>query len=88
MDGQPGGHAIFAALVDEQLRTTGSNLLKLRHRDRLPEGDTAGTYGCSGVRWVLETDKLPPEYHPGQIIRIFEEGWPARELAETNHAQP
>ncbi len=42
----------------------------------------AGTYGCSGVCWVLEANPLPEAFHQGQIIRLFKEGWPVTDTVE------
>ena len=69
-------------LADEQLRTHGVVINKMSFKNHLTEGATAGTYGCSGVRWVLEANPLPDTYRKGQIIRLFQAGWPVKELMD------
>ena len=75
LDGDPHDKSVFVRLADEQLHTHGSTH-KMAFREHLPEGPTAGTYGCSGIRWVIEANPLPEGCRPGQIIRLFKDGWP------------
>ena len=76
MKDDPKGKTIHAMLCDEKLQPIGSVPEKMLVLTRLPEGDTAGTYGCSGVRWLIEPKELPAGYRKGRVIRIFEEALP------------
>ena len=62
-------------LADEQLRRSGAVVNKMSFKNHLPEGTTPGTYGCSGVRWVLEASLVPEAFRKVQITRVFKEGW-------------
>jgi hypothetical protein len=74
-NGGPHGGHVAVLLADERLHTHSVAAVTMAFRDHLPEGATAGTYGCSGIRWVVEPDTLPEGLHPGSIIRVFKEGW-------------
>ena len=78
LDGDPHGQSVFVRLADEQLRTHGPTH-KMTFREHLPEGLTAGTYGCSSVRWVIEAQPLPDGLRADQVIRVFKDGWPIAE---------
>jgi hypothetical protein len=78
----PRGKNVFTTRADEDLRpigldgaVPGAPVDVMPFRDHLPEGLTAGTYGCSGIRWVLEPKVLPAGYKPGQLIRVFKADW-------------
>jgi hypothetical protein len=72
--GEPRGKPVTITPVDERLRATGEKDT-VAFSDRLPEGDTTNAFGCSGVRWMLETTK-PEAYHIGDLIRLSKDGWP------------
>ena len=78
----PWGKGVSAVLADDQLRPTGAPAEMMGFSNHLPEGDTAGTYGCSGVRWVLESRQPAGKYRPGQVLRIYKEGWPISSTPE------
>ena len=71
----PHGKDVFTTLADENLHASGAPVDTMAFRGHLPEGLTAGTYDCSGVRWALEPKVLPEGYKPGQIIRVFKADW-------------
>jgi hypothetical protein len=75
LDGDPWGKSVQTVLVDEELQAQARMPVKMGFKNHLPEGNTAGTYGCSGVRWVLESPKLPAAYQQGQILRVSKEAW-------------
>ena len=74
LDGDPHGGHVAVLLADELLHSHGA-AVTMSFRDHLPEGATAGTIGCSGVRWVIEPETLPEGYQAGSIIRVFKQGW-------------
>ena len=78
LDGDPNGGSVYALPADEDLRPSVGTVVKLAYLAHLPEGDTAGTYGCSGVRWLIEPPELPEGFRPGRILRVFKEGWPIK----------
>jgi hypothetical protein len=78
----PEGKMVFVRLADDFLNKQGSSPEQMTFVDHLPEGDTTGTYGCSGVRWRLASTKLPEGYLPGRVVRVFEAGWPAATLSQ------
>jgi hypothetical protein len=78
LDGDPWGKPVFVRRCDDQLRPLDGGLEQMGFADHLREDATAGTYGCSGVRWVIETQR-PGTWAKGQVIRVFKEGWPLPE---------
>ena len=74
LNGDPWGKGVTFVLADEQLKAGAGGVLAAGFANHLPEGDTVGAPGCSGVRWVLETAK-PEAYAKGQVLRVFKEGW-------------
>jgi hypothetical protein len=74
LDGDPWGKSVMALPVDERLQPAGPPE-RVGFSTHLPEGDTAGCAGSSGVRWVLEVPE-PGRYRVGQAIRVFKDGWP------------
>ena len=82
LNGDPWGKSVSVFLADEELRTHGAATNKMSFKNHLPEGVTAGTYGCSGVRWVLEASPLPEAFQKGRIIRVLKEGWPIKDTVE------
>ena len=74
LDGDPWGKPVFVWHCDDLLQRQGE-VDKMGLNNHTPELNTAGTYGCSGIRWVIETQK-PEIYAKGQVIRVFKEGWP------------
>jgi hypothetical protein len=73
LDGDPWGKPVHVFACDEQLNRQGE-ADHAGFNNHLPEADTAGSYGCSGIRWVFETQK-PEAYRAGQAIRVFKDGW-------------
>ena len=73
MHDDPKGRTVGVALCDDK-RQPASDAAEMRVLTRLPEGSTAGTYGCSGVRWLIEPQELPDDYREGRIIRVFQAG--------------
>jgi hypothetical protein len=69
----PKGRTVYTLLCDQKLQPQSPTAEKMNVVTRLPEGNTAGTYGCSGVRWLIEPNELPADYRAGQIIRVLEE---------------
>ncbi len=74
LEGDPYGKPLFVSLADDQLHAT-EKVEQVGFKTHLPEGNTAGTYGCSGCRWVFLAQKAPERYRPGQVVRVFKEGW-------------
>ena len=70
----PWGKPVFATLADDELRPEGAGV-KMNLKNHPPEGETAGTYGYSGVRWVIEANPLPEGYRPGRVVRVWKEEW-------------
>ncbi len=83
LDGDPWGKPVFVFHADD-LRQRQGVVDQMGLNNHTPELNTAGTYGCSGFRWVIETQK-PETYAKGQVIRVFKEGWP-RPAAENTTA--
>jgi hypothetical protein len=79
LNGDPWGGEVFVRLADEQLRPVNGTVEKMAFRNHLPEGMTAGTYGASGIRWVIEPEQLPAGFRPGQAIRVFKAEWPGKD---------
>ncbi len=75
LNGDPPGRIVHVVRADEQLRPVDKRSDKMSFDYALPEESTFGTYGSSGVRWVLGSGSPPDDYRAGQIIRVFEEGW-------------
>ncbi len=73
-DGDPWGKPVWVQPLDGRLQAT-APLAKVNFHTHLPEGDTAGTLGCSGVRWELEFEQ-PAGWKPGQALRVLKDGWP------------
>jgi len=84
----PWGKGVTAIAVDEDLRPLGEPPEPMGFANHIPEGATAGTYGCSGVRWVLEAKQPAGRHRPGQILRIFKEGWPIQVAPDEAPRQP
>ena len=82
LNGDPWGKSVSVVPADGELRTHDAVVTKLGFKNHLPEAATAGTYGCSGVRWVLEANLLSESYRKGQIIRVFKEVWPIKVITE------
>ena len=77
LGGDPdGGATVQALLADDELVPTGAPPIRLTYSYHEPEGATAGTYGCSGVRWRLHANTLPDGVRPGRVLRILKDGWP------------
>ncbi|MDB6175796.1 MAG: hypothetical protein JWL59_5107 [Chthoniobacteraceae bacterium] len=81
LDGDPNGKSVFVMLADDALSAEGANPVKMAYGGHLPEGNSGGTYGSSGVRWIIEPEVLPEGFSKGRVIRVFKEGWPIREPA-------
>ena len=67
---------ITVVVANEHLRSywppvtnRGANVLELQNV-------STDCYGCSGVRWVIEPEHVPEGWRPGQVVRVFKEGWP------------
>ena len=73
LSGDPKGKSVYIALTDEYLHSTGTDLDKIKVITRQPEISTAGTYGCSGVRWEMDAATLPAGYRQGSFVRVFAE---------------
>jgi hypothetical protein len=73
-DGDPWGKGVWVQPLDGRLQAT-APLAKINFKNHLAEGDTGGALGCSGVRWVIETEQ-PASWRPGQVLRVFKDGWP------------
>lgn len=71
LNGDPNGGTVTARLADDNLRPIDGPPLKLIYLGHPPDSDIAGTYGCSGVRWLLEASELPQSFRPGQILRVL-----------------
>jgi hypothetical protein len=82
LGGDPWGKGVHAILVDEELNPLSGGVDKFGFKNHLPEGTTGGTYGCSGVRWVLETGQPADGYQPGRLVRVFQHDWPVKTLAD------
>lgn len=81
LDGDPNGKSVFVMLADDALSAEGANPVKMAYGGHLPEGNSGGTYGSSGVRWIIEPEVLPEGFLKGRVIRVFKEEWPIREPA-------
>jgi hypothetical protein len=75
LGGDPWGKGVVATLADDALRAQGAPV-RMGFSNHLPEGDTSGSYGCSGVRWVLDAAQLPDGWRPGRVVRVGKEDWP------------
>jgi hypothetical protein len=75
LGGDPWGKSVWAVGVNDQLAPGGAGAVKLGFKNHLPEGTTVSTYGCGGVRWVLESAGAPAPFAQGQIIRVRKDGW-------------
>jgi hypothetical protein len=71
------GPGVSILLVNDELQPIGDRIDKLRFKDPHSEGASNATYGSSGVHWTIEVDKIDERYRPGQVIRVFREGWTA-----------
>ena len=71
----PHGKNLLTTLADENLHASGAPLDTMAFHGHLPEGLTAGTYDCSGVRWGLLPKVVPDGYKAGDIIRVFKAEW-------------
>ena len=74
LNGDPWGKGVTYVVADDQLKATTTEVVPAGFANHLPEGDTFGAHGCSGVKWVIETAK-PESYAPGQVLRVFKESW-------------
>lgn len=74
----PYGKSVRVTLAEEQRNTQGGKVDMMGFKTHLPEGDTTATYGCSGIRWLFGSDKLPEGYRKGRIIRVFKDDWPSK----------
>jgi hypothetical protein len=72
----PRNHPVYTVLCNEKLQPEAAPAEKMGVLTRLPEGNDAGTYGSSRVRWLLDPEKLPPDYRPGRIVRVLEDAPP------------
>ena len=75
LNGDANGKSLFVKLANEELLAAGSAPDKMAFRSRVPNTSATGLNGFSGVRWVMEPDKLPESYKQGQVIRVFKEDW-------------
>ena len=78
LNGDPNGESVLALLADDELRPVTGSPIKFAYRGHLPEVNTAGTYGCSGVRWLIEASELPESFRAGRTLRVFKPGWPVK----------
>nr|MBA3938942.1 hypothetical protein [Planctomycetota bacterium] len=83
LDGDPWGKPVFVAACDELLKPQGA-FVRMGFANHLPESATAGAYGCSGIRWVVDSEH-PESYHVGQVLRVLKEGWPLPVGQEAAH---
>ena len=74
MHDDPKGRTVHTMLADDQLQPQGERAERMSVLTRLPEGNTAGTCGCSGVRWLIEPQELPDGCREGRVIRVFTAG--------------
>ncbi len=80
MNGDPWGGEVFVTRWPiSNCAPVGPLVQKMAFRNHLPEGLTAGTYGSSGVRWVVEPEQLPEGYRAGHTIRLFKAEWPGKD---------
>ena len=83
IEGDPWGKPVFVAACDELLKPQEA-FVRMGFANHVPESATAGTYGCSGIRWVVECDR-PDAYHVGQVLRVLKEGWPLPAGQQAGH---
>ena len=72
----PKGRTVYVRLGNDKLQPGNEAATEMRVLTSLPEGNTAGTDGCSGVRWLLEPKELPAGYSKGRVVRILEQAPP------------
>lgn len=46
--------------------------------------NTECCYGNSDIRWILEPKKKAETYHPGDILRIYAEKWPVKDVKQVD----
>jgi hypothetical protein len=71
----PYGKSVHIALTDDYRNPLTATATTMGFKQPIREGDTFDTYGCSGVRWVLRSDKIPEGYRKGRTVRLFKEDW-------------
>ena len=67
----PYGKSVRVALADEQRNPLSGRVDQMIFKAHLPDRDTAGVYGCSGVCWGFASGKLPEGYRQGRIVRVY-----------------
>ncbi len=79
LNGDPGaGGDVYVMPVDDRLAAAGP-LEKLIFRRRLQDHQIIGTYGSSGMSWVVEPRQPSLELHAGRAIRVFKAEWPGKD---------
>jgi hypothetical protein len=76
----PKGKNIAVTLADQFLNAQGANRERVSFKSQLLERDINGTYGRSGVSWMLSSEKLPDDFRQGRSVRVFNDGWPGAAL--------
>ena len=78
LNGDPDGQKVTFRHVDSDLHPVGDRVEVLKYRTHIPERETAGTYGSAGVWWILDAEKMPPDFHELELVRIMKSDWPAK----------
>jgi hypothetical protein len=76
----PKDRAVHAAVANEELRTYNPPVDSMRCKILEIQSASAGCYGCSGERWIIQPELLLEGYRKGHIIRLFMDGWPINDM--------
>ena len=77
------GEGLTLVLANEELRPVDGPTAKLRCKNQFFDNAPGGTYGCSGIRWHIESERVDKHFRPGQVVRVYREGWPVRDNSAT-----
>jgi hypothetical protein len=71
---------VNVVVADENLRSYWPVVSKRGGSVRDYQTVPTDCYGCSGVRWVIEVDRLLEGFRAGRNIRIFPHTWPTKDM--------
>ena len=79
LNGDPGaGGDVYLMPIGDRLEPAGP-LEKMTFRRRLQDNEVIGSYGSSGMSWVVESRQSSVELHPGRPVRLFKAEWPGKD---------
>ncbi len=73
-DGPVGGK-LRMSRANNDLLSDDSTAETMSFKSSVLSGIHPGTYGCRGTRWVIESERSPTTYQPGQVVRVFDPAW-------------